>query len=222
MKQQNKWEKLFDEFLDLTEFTLVRHQNDWSLIDNQGGNLGDIQSDRFNDAAQILERMDVYIHDYIIEDIEDLAEENNIDISDWDGWGWDYLLSYRDKFPQDCQYEFDLLDMICFGFEEINLENCTYEEVEEMIPKDKIMIAVLDDGYYTKHHSYPEEYHSRYAHKTYVFDTPQEFIEKWYELDGGIWYWVFDKGNIICSGAVDENDLETFEEYFNIKFEEEC
>ena len=136
MKQQNKWEKLFDEFLDLTEFALVKHKpNDyeydparWSLIDNQGGNLGNIESDRFVGADQILERMDVYIHDYIIEDIEKLAEENDIDISDWDGWGWDYLLSYRDKFPQDCQYEFDLLDMICYHFEEINLENCTYKE----------------------------------------------------------------------------------------------
>lgn len=138
MKQQNKWEKLFDEFLDLTEFTLVRHQNDynvrtderghWSLIDNQGANLGDIESDRFENASQILERMDIYIDDYIITDIEELAEENNINLSDWESWGWDYLLSYRDKFPQDCQYEFDLLDMICNHFEEINLENCTYEE----------------------------------------------------------------------------------------------
>ncbi len=136
MKQQNKWEKLFDEFLDLTEFTLIKHKlNDyeydparWGLIDNQGANLGDIQSDRFVDAADILERMDTYIHDYVITDIEELAEENNIDISDWDGWGWDYLLSYRDKFPQDCQYEFDLLEMICYHFEEIDLENCTYEE----------------------------------------------------------------------------------------------
>jgi hypothetical protein len=136
MKQQNKWERLFDEFLDLTEFTLVKHKSNdyeydparWSLIDNQGANLGDIQSDRFKDAADILERMDCYIRDYIIEDIEELAKENEIDISDWDGWGWDCLLSYRDKFPQDCQYEFDLLEMICFGFEEINLEDCTYEE----------------------------------------------------------------------------------------------
>jgi hypothetical protein len=140
MKQQNKWEKLFDEFLDLTEFTLVKHQNDWnratdeyghwSLVDNQGGNIGNIEGDRFSSATQILERMDIYIHDYIITDIEELAEENGVDISDWDGWGWDYLLSYRDKFPQDCQHEFDLLEMICFGFEEINLENCTYEEEE--------------------------------------------------------------------------------------------
>jgi hypothetical protein len=128
VKQQNKWEKLFDEFLDLTEFTLVRHQNYWSLIDNQCANLGGIEINRFKNAAQILDRMDIYIHDYIIKDIEDLAEENDIDISDWDGWGWDYLLSYRDKFPQDCQYEFDLLDMICYHFEEINLENCTYKE----------------------------------------------------------------------------------------------
>ena len=53
MKQQNKYEKLFDEFLDLAEFRLVRHQNGydeyadeyghWSLIDNQGANLGDIE-----------------------------------------------------------------------------------------------------------------------------------------------------------------------------------
>lgn len=138
MKQQNKWEKLFDEFLDLTEFTLIKHQNNynratdeyghWSLIDNQGANLGNIEGDRFEGVNQILERMDVYINDYIITDIEELAEENNIDISNWDGYGWDYLLSYRDKFPQDCQYEFDLLDMICYHFEEINLENCTYKE----------------------------------------------------------------------------------------------
>jgi hypothetical protein len=90
------------------------------------------------------------------------------------------------------------------------------------IPKDKIMIAVLDYNYYIKHKSYPEEYNPRYAHETYVFDTPQEFIKKWYELDGGIWYWVFDNGDVICSGAVDEDDIETFEEHFNMKFEEEC
>ena len=134
MKQQNKWEKLFDEFLDLTEFTLIKHKpNDyeydparWSLRDEQGGNLGDIESDRFINAEGILDRMDIYINDYIITDIEELAEENNIDLSDWGSW--DELLSYRDKFPEDCWYEFNLLNMICNHFEEINLENCLYEE----------------------------------------------------------------------------------------------
>ena len=137
---QNKYEKLFDEFLDLTEFRLVRHQNDynehsdeyghWSLIDNQCGNIGDIEGDRFTSAEQIIDRMDIYIHDYIITNIEELATENDIDISDWDSWSWDYILSHRDKFPQDCQYEFDMLDMLCNHFGEINLENCTYEEYD--------------------------------------------------------------------------------------------
>ena len=128
MKQQNKWEKLFDEFLDLTEFALVRHQNDWSLIDNQGGNIGDIEGDRFASAWEIIDRMDSYIEDYIVESIENNAKIIGIDISDWDNWGWDYLLSYRDKFSQDCQWDFDVLDMICNHDEEINLENCTYKE----------------------------------------------------------------------------------------------
>ena len=130
MKQQNKWEKLFDEFLDLTEFTLVRHQNDWNLIDNQGGNICNIEGDRFKTASEIFLRMDSYTDDYIVESIENNAKIMGIDISDWDNWGWDYLLSYRDKFPQDCQWDFDVLDMICDHDEEINLENCTYEEEE--------------------------------------------------------------------------------------------
>lgn len=90
------------------------------------------------------------------------------------------------------------------------------------IPKDKIVIAILDYEYYDKHNSYPEEYNSRYAHTAYVFDTPQEFIEKWYELYEGDWYWVFVNGEEILSGAVDPDDIETFEDYFNMSFEEEC
>ena len=128
MKQQNKWEKLFDEFLDLTEFTLVKHQNDWSLIDNQGGNICNIEGDRFKNAAEILLRMDSYTNDYIIEPLEGIAEMEGIDIFDLEQWGWDYLLSFRDKFPQGCQWDFDVLDMICCHDEEINLENCTYKE----------------------------------------------------------------------------------------------
>lgn len=103
------------------------------------------------------------------------------------------------------------------------------EEVEELgfghlvppyIPEDKIMIAVLDYDYDVKG-DYPAEYRSEYAHSTYVFDTPQEFIKKWYELDEGAWYWVFANGDVICSGAVDPGDIEIFEDYFDMTFEEE-
>lgn len=83
------------------------------------------------------------------------------------------------------------------------------------IPKDKIMIAVLDYDIYP----YPEEYTGDNLQEQYFFDTPQEFIKKWYELDEGVWYWVFVNGEEICSGAVDPNDLEIFEDYFGMELE---
>lgn len=136
MKQQNYWERIFDEWLDLTEFTLVKYKSNdyeydparWGLVDKQGGDLGDIESDRFVSAMQILDRMDIYVEDYIIDPIEEVADTEDINISGWDNYGWDDLLSYRDEFPEDYQWDFDVLDMMCNHFEEINLENCIYEE----------------------------------------------------------------------------------------------
>ena len=124
MKQQNKWEKLFDEFLDLTEFTLVKHQNDWSLIDNQGGDLGDIEDDRSTSAYQILDRMDVYIDDYIARPLEEELIKKGVDE---ELYLFDDFLFCREMLP-DNQWDFDVLDMICNHFEEVDLENCTYKE----------------------------------------------------------------------------------------------
>ena len=135
MKQQNKYEKLFDEFLDLTEFILVRHQNDydeyadeyghWSLIDSQGANLGDIEDDRFKSAAEILDRMDIYIHDYIIEDIQECLNEAGYDYYTGNYQG---MIEYcRGKLPEN-KWDLDVLDMIINHFDEIKLENCFYEE----------------------------------------------------------------------------------------------
>ena len=135
MRQKNKYEKLFDEFLELTEFKLVRHQNDyneytdeyghWNLIDNQGANLGNIEGDRFKSAVEILDRMDIYIYDYIVEDIQDCLDEAGYDYYTGNYQG---LIEYcRDKLSEN-KWDLDVLDMICNHFDEINLENCTYEE----------------------------------------------------------------------------------------------
>lgn len=114
----------------------------------------------------------------------------------------------------------DLISGIGFGEEE--LITLGYEcLVPEHLPQDKIVMAILDDDYYLEHNEYPEYYHSSYAKEIYEFDTPQEFIQKWYEIEEGAWYWVFDEGMEICSGAVDPNDIELFEDHFGIVFEEE-
>lgn len=54
-----------------------------------------------------------------------------------------------------------------------------------------------------------------------AFDTTTEFIKKWRELDEGIWYSVCVDGKEICEGAVDPDDIDIFEAYFNMNFEEE-
>ena len=134
MKTQNKWEKLFDGFLDLTEFRLIKHKgNDdeydpwmWSLIDLQGANLGNIESDRFSDVQGIFDRMGIYINDYFIQDIEDLLEEKGIEIT-WDDDYQDYINNARVLLPE-ASWDFDVLDMICNHYNEIDLNNCYYEE----------------------------------------------------------------------------------------------
>ena len=135
---QNKWEKLFDEFLNLTEFTLIKHKpNDyeydparWSLRDEQGGNLGDIESDKFINAEGILDRMEIYINDYIIEPLEEAFYNAGMNYMEFDVYGayFEALLRHRHDLSDDYSWDFDVIDMICNHFEEINLENCLYEE----------------------------------------------------------------------------------------------
>ena len=119
---QNTYEKLFDEFLDLTEFRLLKHKDGtFSLEDQQCANLGDIEDDRFTSASEILDRMDIYIQDYLIRDIEDALDEKSIEIDCvWGEYG-----KYRDVIP-DYKFDFDLLDMIVNHSNEVDLTNCDY------------------------------------------------------------------------------------------------
>lgn len=132
--KQNKYEELFDEFMDLVEFTLIKHKTEtkdaiWSVYDRQGANLGDIDGDRFKNASEIFERMDIYIHDYIDEDLENVwIDELGHSFDDApntiEGW-----LDHKEEL-KEYRFELALIDMICHHANEINLENCYYEEEE--------------------------------------------------------------------------------------------
>ena len=119
---KNTYQELFDEFLALTEFRLLKHKDGtFSLEDQQCANLGDIEDDRFASASEILDRMDIYIQDYLVVDIEDALDEESIAIDcDWEEYG-----KYRDLIP-DYRFDFDLLDMIVNHFNEVDLNNCDY------------------------------------------------------------------------------------------------
>ena len=126
-------EQLFDQFMELIEFGLIKHNDNnndgiWSVRDYQDANLGDIESDRFNNAMQIFDRMEIYIEDYFLRDIDNLLAEKNIE-TDFMVTCDDYLQNARELLPE-AAWDFEVLDMICNHFNEINLNNCYYEEAE--------------------------------------------------------------------------------------------
>lgn len=120
---QNTYEKLFDEFLDLTEFRLLKHKDGtFSLEDQQYANLGDIEDGHFTSASEMLDRMGVYIQDYIVEELSDVIDENDISLEEdtWKG-----LLECRNKIP-GADWDFDVLDMIINHPDKVDLNNCDY------------------------------------------------------------------------------------------------
>ena len=119
---KNTYEELFDEFLALTEFRLLKHKDGtFSLEDRQCANLGDIEDDRFETASEVLDRMDVYIQDYLAADIEEALDEKSIEID----CAWGEYGQYRDLIP-DYKFDFDLLDMIINHPDKVDLNNCDY------------------------------------------------------------------------------------------------
>lgn len=123
---KNKYEILFGEFLSVTEFKLVKYTDGFGLVDLQGANLGDIEGDRFKTAEDIIDRMDVYINDYFLNDIDELLDEKNIEV-DWP-FTCDAYLEHANELLPEYPWDFEVLDMICNHANEINLENCDYEE----------------------------------------------------------------------------------------------
>lgn len=107
------------------------------------------------------------------------------------------------------------------------LETTIYEVLEEVfdvkcVPVDteaNITVMILDAEEYFNlgNIGYPEDFEESMPHKKYEFDTPKEFVEHWYSMEGD-WYWVFHSGELICSGAIDPSDIEIFEDHFGEEF----
>ena len=141
MKKQNRWESLFEDFLEVTEFTLIKHTDGWGLYDRQCANLGGIEEDRFEDAQDIFERMDVYIIDYFYHDLEEELEAYDVDMQgreipegaqDWlDLRNDEEFCEKYSEYMDNHAFEFNVLEMIANHTKEIDLENVEYESEEE-------------------------------------------------------------------------------------------
>lgn len=114
--------------LDIIDFELIKYKNGWGLIDKQLADLGDIESERFDNVVKLVDRLEMYIEDYFVEEIrievEELAEMTWKEIID--------TAPNELNQQQSEAYKFNLLvlDMICNHKDEIEFENCRYT-VEE-------------------------------------------------------------------------------------------
>lgn len=129
-ENRNQWETLFDQLLNTVEFRLVKYPDGWGLVDKQGANLGEIESDRFDDAAMILDRLDIYIGDYFVDDIRETMGEGASE--DWPQLLQEARTAMTPKELEYHRFDLDVLEMICNHPNEINLENCCYTEEEEV------------------------------------------------------------------------------------------
>lgn len=130
--EEDKWTNDFIELLDLIEFDLEKHDDadedeKWSLIDKQGANLGDIEGDRFGDASGILDRLNIYIEDYIIDDLDRIL--NGLDDVSTEGLNtWeDYLNWYntigKEKYAEEFSaWDFEVLDLLINHAEDVDIE----------------------------------------------------------------------------------------------------
>ncbi len=127
--------EIFKEMLDVIEFKLEKADDSYCLTDLQGANLAGIESDRFKTAAEIIERLDVYINDYYLSDLEDEAENYGLldsvmalgslgeSVKPW----LDLAEKFKgdpevDQFINNHKHEFDVLDMIANHVSEVKLE----------------------------------------------------------------------------------------------------
>ena len=131
------YNELFSDLLDLTEFSLEKvsdHTEDdgkFVLIDNQGANIGGIQTYTFDTASEILDRLDMYIEDYYLDAIKEIAEDGGIEIPEDVVTVEDYVDWYNshkgepefDKVFGDSADDFAVLDMIANHADEVDLES---------------------------------------------------------------------------------------------------
>lgn len=120
---KNEYEELFNNFLDLTEFTLVKYADGWGLIDYQAGNLGGIEGERFENAKQLIDRMDGYISDYLVKPITDCLDVLDIDDT-YINWGM--LAEELKGKAGESEADVLMLDAICNHPDEIDLINCDW------------------------------------------------------------------------------------------------
>lgn len=157
-------EEMFDWLISFMDFGLVKYTKtgEFGLRDLQGANLGNIESDRFDNAAGIIDRLGIYLHDYFLGDepgelsfgddaeadnAQDEWNKNVVDISD----AWDFFDKHeRYKSDPEFKWIYDACDFIINKADKVDLNKCKYKEddsetIEEGCSKANEAVETIND-----------------------------------------------------------------------------
>jgi len=127
MIKQNKYEKLFDCLLKTIEFRLLKYPTGWGLLDDQGANWGDIESDRFNTAKEVCDRLDIYITDYFADHIKEAMSDGK-----YSDWG-EMIEAAKGCLGQEYSFSLKVLDMVIHHTDEVDLSHCHSEDSDKVV-----------------------------------------------------------------------------------------
>ena len=162
MKKMNRPTEVFKQMLDLIEMQLVQYDVGFGLIDLQGVNLRDIESDLFTNAEDIVSRLDAYVNDYYYDDLENESYDQDLFdafmevVKETDGgfavawncfakkWQGDHEV---EKFVQDHQHEFNVMDLIANHLDEVNLQEIAEDRTTRREAVIEEIMAELDRRY---------------------------------------------------------------------------
>ena len=104
----------FSELLSLVEFNYcINNNGTLSLVDNLSVNLNHIEEEKYsitpNIASVIIDRLDIYIEDYILADIREQYSVFGYGEIDCDANLEEYLNAIK-QYPNDFNYKIKILD----------------------------------------------------------------------------------------------------------------
>lgn len=121
--QATRFSKIFKSMLDSVDFALEKYGDGFGLMDLQGANWGDIESDRFKTPSEIVQRLDIYIEDSYNNDLHEEASYYYGDKTLPDSCeDWLSFMDNHSEFKEKYMFEYEVIDMIVNHLEEVNLD----------------------------------------------------------------------------------------------------
>lgn len=148
-KSKSKYSNIMAKMLNVMEFRLDKIDDKYCLIDLQGGNLGNIESERFSSAEGIIEELSTYLEDYYFTDLEEAAESDlEMDFSQneapYTAEEWVKFMNKYKEFKEMYKHEYDVMDMIAYNIDKVNLFDVFVIQSLHKLEYDAISPEIID------------------------------------------------------------------------------